>query len=172
MNFKVVGVGEVLWDLLPEGPQLGGAPANFAYHAYALGARVQVITCIGNDDYGREIIRRFHDMGLPDDTVQVDPDWPTGTATVTLSGNGSLISRFRKMSRGILLREPRRPRRGPQMRSALGAWRNVPELSREAIQHLSRRRLELHCASSTSICDSHLHSSRGPLKNRFTWRMW
>jgi fructokinase len=84
----VIGVGEVLWDLLLTGPQLGGAPANFAYHAHALGAQTQVITCVGKDDYGREIIRRFHEMGLPETTVQIDETVPTGTARVALSGDG------------------------------------------------------------------------------------
>ena len=88
MNFNVIGVGEVLWDLLLTGPQLGGAPANFAYHAHALGAQAQVITRVGKDDYGREIIRRFHQMSLPDTGVQVDETAPTGTAKVTLSGDG------------------------------------------------------------------------------------
>jgi len=88
MNFNVIGVGEVLWDLLLTGPQLGGAPANFAYHSHALGAQSQVITRVGNDDYGREIIRRFHAMGLPETTVQVDKTSPTGTAKVALSGDG------------------------------------------------------------------------------------
>jgi fructokinase len=88
MNLNVVGVGEVLWDLLLTGPQLGGAPANFAYHAHALGARAHVITRAGNDDYGREIIRRFQNMGLADATVQVDETAPTGTAKVVLSGDG------------------------------------------------------------------------------------
>jgi len=78
----------VLWDLLLTGPQLGGAPANFAYHAHALGAEAQVITRVGTDDYGREIIRRFHKMGLPDRTVQIDETASTGTAKVELSGNG------------------------------------------------------------------------------------
>jgi fructokinase len=88
MNFNVIGVGEVLWDLLVTGPQLGGAPANFAYHAHALGAQTQVITRVGKDDYGREIIRRFHEMGLPETTVQIDDTVPTGTAKVALSGDG------------------------------------------------------------------------------------
>jgi len=88
MSFNVVGIGEVLWDLLLTGPQLGGAPANFAYHARALGAEAQVITRVGNDDYGRQIIRRFQEMGLPATTVQIDEDAPTGTAKVELSGNG------------------------------------------------------------------------------------
>ena len=88
MNFNVIGVGEVLWDLLLTGPQLGGAPANFAYHAHALGAQAQVITRVGKDDHGREIIRRFHEMGLPETGVQVDETAPTGTAKVELSGDG------------------------------------------------------------------------------------
>jgi fructokinase len=88
MNFKIVGVGEVLWDLLLTGPQLGGAPANFAYHARALGAQVHVITRVGNDEYGREIIRRFQDMGLSSPTVQLDDTAPTGIAKVELSGDG------------------------------------------------------------------------------------
>ena len=88
MNFNVIGVGEVLWDLLQTGPQMGGAPANFAYHAHALGANSQVITRIGEDDLGHEIIRRFQAMALPRNTVQVDAVAPTGTATVSLSGDG------------------------------------------------------------------------------------
>jgi fructokinase len=88
MDTNIVGVGEVLWDLLLTGTQLGGAPANFAYHARVLGAQVHVITRVGNDDLGREVIRRFIDMGLPETTVQVDATAPTGTAKVELSGNG------------------------------------------------------------------------------------
>jgi fructokinase len=88
MKLNVVAVGEVLWDLLPSGPELGGAPANFAYHAHALGASSQVITRVGNDDFGREILRRFREMGLPDSNVQTDDAEPTGTARVELSGDG------------------------------------------------------------------------------------
>ena len=88
MNFNVIGIGEVLWDLLQTGPQMGGAPANFAYHAHALGAKSQVITRIGNDELGREIICRFQEMALPNDNVQVDAAAPTGTAKVNLSGDG------------------------------------------------------------------------------------
>jgi fructokinase len=88
MNFSVVGLGEVLWDMLATGPQLGGAPANFAYHAHTLGAQSQVITRVGDDEHGREIIRRFRDMALPADTVQIDPTAPTGTAKVSLAADG------------------------------------------------------------------------------------
>lgn len=88
MSFKVIGLGEVLWDLLPAGPQLGGAPANFAYHAHALGARASVITRVGKDHFGREIFDRFKQFGFPSETVQVDEVAPTGTVTVTLNGDG------------------------------------------------------------------------------------
>ncbi len=88
MNFKIVGVGEVLWDLLLTGPKLGGAPANFAYHSHALGAHAYVITRVGDDDRGREIIRRFRKMGIRSGAIQVDEKTPTGTATVKLSGDG------------------------------------------------------------------------------------
>lgn len=88
MGFKVVGIGEVLWDLLPSGRQLGGAPANFAYHARALGADANVVTRIGNDSLGHEILSRFQQMDLPIATVQVDETAPTGTVTVTLDGEG------------------------------------------------------------------------------------
>lgn len=88
MDFRIIGIGEALWDLLPGGRQLGGAPANFAYHAHSLGARARVITRVGDDDLGREIIRRLQGMGLDVGNVQVDESAPTGTVTVALSAEG------------------------------------------------------------------------------------
>src|ERR1700685_908229 len=88
MSFNVVGVGEVLWDLLLTGPEVGGAPAIFAYHAHALGAQTHVITRVGKDGYGSEIIRRFQELGLSDSAVQVDEVAPTGTAKGELSRDG------------------------------------------------------------------------------------
>jgi fructokinase len=86
MSFRVVGIGEVLWDLLPSGPQLGGAPANFAYHAGQLGAGVQVITRVGRDAYGQKILQRFEEMNIDGGTVQLDDQLPTGTVNVLLNG--------------------------------------------------------------------------------------
>ena len=54
MNYKVVGVGELLWDLLPGGRQMGGAPANFACHARALGAEAYVVSRVGKDYSARK----------------------------------------------------------------------------------------------------------------------
>jgi fructokinase len=85
MSFRVIGIGEVLWDLLPSGPQLGGAPANFAYHAGQLGAGVQVITRVGNDAWGHKILQRFEEMNIDSSTVQLDEQLPTGTVNVVLN---------------------------------------------------------------------------------------
>ncbi len=86
--FQILAVGEVLWDLLPGGKQLGGAPANFAYHCRALGADARIVTRIGDDDLGREVLERFRALGLPTDTVEVDPDAPTGTVGVEVDAAG------------------------------------------------------------------------------------
>lgn len=89
MSYKVVGIGEVLWDLLPSGPQLGGAPANFAYHAKNLGAEAKVITRVGNDAFGQEILRQFGSWGMDTSTVQLDQHRPTGSASVSLAEDGT-----------------------------------------------------------------------------------
>lgn len=88
MNFKLVGVGEVLWDLLPGGRQMGGAPANFAYLAGALGAEARVISRVGDDDLGHELLDRLGKLGVPTDGVQVDRSAPTGTVTVAVDRDG------------------------------------------------------------------------------------
>ncbi len=84
----VVGLGEVLWDLLPTGRQLGGAPANFAYISSLLGDRAAVVSCVGNDDLGREALARVEELGLDAASVQTDPTSPTGTVNVTLDDQG------------------------------------------------------------------------------------
>lgn len=88
MKFKVIGIGEVLWDLLPSGRQLGGAPANFSYHAKMLGAEAQMVTRVGRDDSGQAILRRFVEMGIGVDAVQLDDRAPTGAASVLLNNGG------------------------------------------------------------------------------------
>ena len=82
---KVLAVGEVLWDLLPGGKQLGGAPGNFAYHCRSLGADARLVTRVGDDDLGREVLDRFRALDLPTDGVEIDPTAPTGTVSVELN---------------------------------------------------------------------------------------
>ena len=87
-RFCLVGLGEVLWDMLPSGPQLGGAPANFAYHAAALGGEGAVASCVGSDELGRAILARLDSLGLDRTAVAIDAAHPTGTVTVELDEAG------------------------------------------------------------------------------------
>ncbi len=88
MKPKVFGIGELLWDLLPAGRQLGGAPANFAYHASALGAEVGLISRVGNDPLGHEALDRIRHLGVSTDGIEVDEAKPTGTVSVDLAPDG------------------------------------------------------------------------------------
>ncbi len=84
----VVSLGEVLWDLLPSGPQLGGAPANFACHVAALGARSSLVSCVGSDRLGDEALRLLTDRALDLSMVGRDPRRPTGTVAVEVGTDG------------------------------------------------------------------------------------
>ena len=86
--FVLVGIGEILWDMLPGGRQLGGAPANFAYHAHALGARGIPVSRVGPDAAGRDLLSRLEAIGLPAGGVETDGRWPTGTVDVQLDRTG------------------------------------------------------------------------------------
>jgi fructokinase len=85
-KFKVAGIGEVLWDQLPQGDVLGGAPANVAYHAGQLGAESYIISAIGNDKLGNEIISRLSTKKI--NLLINRVAYPTGTVKVTLDDNG------------------------------------------------------------------------------------
>jgi fructokinase len=87
-RFEIVGLGEVLWDLLPGGRQLGGAPFNFAFHCHQLGHPSTIVSRVGKDDLGREIREAARQLGLPDDYLQADAEHPTGTVTVELDAQG------------------------------------------------------------------------------------
>jgi fructokinase len=87
-NFTVVGLGELLWDLFPQGPQLGGAPANFAYISSLLGDHGIVASRLGSDVLGEEARRRFQHLRLPTDFLQIDTTHPTGTVRVSLDSGG------------------------------------------------------------------------------------
>jgi fructokinase len=84
----VIGLGELLWDLLPGGKQLGGAPANFAYHAHALGAEARVISAVGRDTLGDEALARLEKVGLETEFVLKDSAHATGTVEIELNADG------------------------------------------------------------------------------------
>ncbi|MGN0187948.1 MAG: PfkB family carbohydrate kinase [Candidatus Cryptobacteroides sp.] len=83
---KVVGMGEALWDVFPEGKKIGGAPANFAYHAAQFGLEGIAVSAIGKDVLGDEIVAAFEESGLDYRLERVD--FPTGTVQVELDGAG------------------------------------------------------------------------------------
>jgi len=88
MRKKIVGLGEVLWDLLPDRTCLGGAPANFAYITTLMGDEGIVASRVGQDSRGLDALRRLEEMGLNIDHVQTDPKNPTGTVKVELDRDG------------------------------------------------------------------------------------
>lgn len=79
-------MGEALWDVLPEGKKIGGAPANFAYHASQFGFDSRVVSAVGNDELGEEILEVFRQKNLKHQIERVN--YPTGTVQVTLDDEG------------------------------------------------------------------------------------
>lgn len=86
MKNIVVGLGEALWDVLPEGKKIGGAPANFAYHAAQFGLDSRVVSAVGSDKLGDEILENFAGKQL--NTLIETVPYPTGTVIVTLDEHG------------------------------------------------------------------------------------
>lgn len=92
MNIKnnkyAVCFGEILWDIFPTGERAGGAPFNVAYNLDKMGLDVQMISKIGNDDLGNELISQLKKWNIPTDFIQVDGEKPTGTVLATFDEHG------------------------------------------------------------------------------------
>ena len=86
MKRYIVGLGEALWDVLPEGKKLGGAPANFAYHAAQFGLDTIAISALGEDKLAEETIEALKEHNL--NYLMPRVPYPTGTVQVTLTGDG------------------------------------------------------------------------------------
>lgn len=86
--FTAIGLGELLWDVLPDGRKLGGAPANFAYHFGALGGYGVPVSRVGDDELGREALAVLAEHGVPTDHVSIDPAHPTGTVNASIDAEG------------------------------------------------------------------------------------
>ncbi len=83
---KITGIGEILWDMLPGGRQLGGAPANFACHARQLGYNAGIISAVGRDMEGKDILESILNSGIKS-FIAIN-DRPTGTVSVSLDESG------------------------------------------------------------------------------------
>lgn len=90
---RIVGLGEILWDVFPDGAKFGGAPANFAAHCAGLGATAQMLSAVGDDDLGRAAIEELKQRNVRTDLLQVS-EHPTGTVNVTLNELGNADYEF------------------------------------------------------------------------------
>jgi fructokinase len=79
----ILGIGEVLWDMLPEGARLGGAPANFSVMVGRLGNHAAILSRIGRDDLGREAVHQIDPLPADTSFLQIDPEHETGRVTVS-----------------------------------------------------------------------------------------
>ncbi len=86
MTRQIIGLGEVLYDVLPEGAKLGGAPANFAYHASQFGFDAMAVSAVGNDALGDLALKTFDENGLKYIIPRVP--YPTGTVNISLDAGG------------------------------------------------------------------------------------
>ncbi len=83
----VIGIGELLWDILPEWKQLGSAPCNLSFHASQARCESFVISAVGNDGPGEEIRSVVRHLGLKGEFIQTDSH-PTDTITVAFDEKG------------------------------------------------------------------------------------
>jgi fructokinase len=89
MRNPIVGIGELLWDIFPDGRKVaGGAPFNFAFHCQQLGHDAVIVSRVGDDDLGRELRAEVRRLGLTDDFIQTDSRHPTGTVRVAVDAHG------------------------------------------------------------------------------------
>lgn len=93
----IVGIGEILWDMLPEGRRLGGAPANFAYHVSQFGLNSVAVSAVGRDEAGDAVIRELNTRTTEEGNAFQQPtfrtmisrvDFPTGTVSINLDSAG------------------------------------------------------------------------------------
>lgn len=86
-NIKVVAIGEFLWDCLPNGKKIGGAAANFCYHAKSVGAQAILVSAIGEDENGKELSKQLEKLQITQQ-LQISKNYPTGTVLVKLDSAG------------------------------------------------------------------------------------
>ena len=80
----ILGIGELLWDVMPEGTRLGGAPTNFTVMAGRLGNDAAILSRLGRDDLGRKAVEALNELGAETRSLQIDALYETGRVTVTL----------------------------------------------------------------------------------------
>jgi len=89
MPKKIAAFGELLWDLLPDGKVLGGAPANFIYRINSFGDFGTLLSKVGNDEAGKEAREVLRNLGVSDENIQTDSEFPTGSVIVKIDELGN-----------------------------------------------------------------------------------
>jgi fructokinase len=87
MNKKIVAFGEVVWDILPNGKTLGGTPSNMVFRCNSFSEQGFLLSRVGDDELGTEALEKLKDLGISDDNVQMDTEFPTGTVHITFDNN-------------------------------------------------------------------------------------
>lgn len=88
MNMSICAIGEVLWDVFPDGSRFGGAPANVAGHAASLGADAAMVSAVGDDELGHQAMSELKQRRIRAEYVRVTPDYPTGIVKVEVDASG------------------------------------------------------------------------------------
>ena len=129
-KFTTVGLGELLWDIFPDGRQLGGAPANFAYMTSLLGDEGIVASRVGNDELGEDAKRRLERLGLSSSYIQVDPTYRTGIVQVEVDAERTAdVSNRRACGMGFFRMDIR----------MAGTWRKRPMRCASVLSHKGLR---------------------------------
>lgn len=87
MGQKIVAFGEVVWDILPNGKVLGGTPSNLVFRCNSFNEEGFLLSRIGDDELGNQALVRLKELGISDENVQIDTEFPTGTVTISFDEN-------------------------------------------------------------------------------------
>lgn len=90
-NKYAVCFGEVLWDIFPSGSRAGGAPFNVAYNLFKMGIDTKMLSRIGNDELGQQLLSQINNWGITTDFIQLDQDKPTGTVLANFDEHGEAV---------------------------------------------------------------------------------
>lgn len=88
MGKKIVAFGEIVWDILPNGKVLGGTPSNLVFRSNSFGEEGHLLSRVGDDELGAEALEHLKTLGISDENVQIDTEFPTGEVHVTFDENG------------------------------------------------------------------------------------
>lgn len=87
MSKKIVAFGEVVWDILPDGKVLGGTPSNLVFRCNSFNEQGFLLSRVGDDELGREALKRLKELRISDENVQIDTEFSTGTIHITFDEN-------------------------------------------------------------------------------------